>query len=322
MNNIHIGYGEYDGHRFDGGPGSGNHNHAGIPGKRGGSTSTKGMSHNPNRNYGDFKVSKKPGKGTTLEKYVVDGKLTPERQELHKKIIDSLMDDIPKPEGQPTMTFLGGGPASGKSSITKSSQIETPDEKKTVCIDSDKIKKMIPEYEEAIKKGDSNAANMVHDESSMIAWNALAIAQGEGFNCMMDGTGDGSIKDMKQSIVEAKANGMRVEGKYVTCDTDTAVIRASARANGETEDKGRKVPEIHIRQTHQNVSKILPEIAEDFDKVELYCTDAGSKPVLIAVGGGGKKLKPVDDYLYKRFTDKSTESLPYHFANPKDYNIN
>lgn len=290
--------------------------------EKGKSESKKGAvnTHNPNRNYGSFSVSYAP-KGSTLEKYVKNGKLTPEREALHRQIIDSLLDGIPKPTGQPKTTFLGGGPASGKSSVTRDPNIETPDELKTVCLDSDRIKKLIPEYNEAISKGSSNAANMAHAESSMIAWKALQIAQDEGYDCMMDGTGDGSVEDMLQSIKDAKAAGHQVVGVYVTCDTDTAVMRAEKRAASGGSDKGRKVPESIIRTVHQKVSMILPQIAAEFDEVTLYSTDYGNKPQLIAKGGDGKKLSVVDEELFASFMQKKTESLPYHLANPKEYDI-
>lgn len=266
--------------------------------------------HNPKRNYGSYSVPKVVH-GSTLEKYTKNGKLTPERQKLHQQIIDGLLDGIPKPKGQPTTTFLGGGPASGKSSITKDTTIETPDENQTVCIDSDKIKKLIPEYKEALANGAEDAADMVHAESSMIAWKALAIAQQEGYNCMMDGTGDGSVDDMLQSIREAKAAGHKVEGVYATCETDEAVRRAWERArNPESEDFGRKVPEAYIRKTHRSVSEILPKIASEFDSIRLYCTDAGKEPRLIATGGNGKGLTAKDSNLYDMFVQKQNEEMP------------
>lgn len=267
--------------------------------------------HNPNRDYGSFKTSPTNAK-STLAKYSKNGQLTPERQRLHQEIIDSLLDGIPKPKGQPTATFLGGGPASGKSSITRDSDISTPDESETVCIDSDRIKNKIPEYIDELKKGNADAADIAHEESSYIAWKAFSIAQKEGYNCMMDGTGNGSVESMLESIREAKANGQKVIGKYCTCDTEEAVRRATERSRTSEDSKGRVVPEAYIRKVHKSVSAILPQIAKEFDDVELYCTDAGKKPRLIAKGGNGKTLKAVDSNLYDQFVQKQYEEIPDH----------
>ena len=302
-----VGYGMYDAINFDGGPGSGNHGHSGRKGMRGGSAPSG------KRDYGSFEVA--AAKDGTLKPTVTlskdvdsNGGLTPKRQELHKRIIDMLIDGTPKAKGQAVMTFLGGGPASGKSSITRDPDSGVMKSNEAVCIDSDSIKQMIPEYQKMLANGDDTAADCVHKESSMIAWKALSIAQNEGYHCVMDGTGDGTAESMRESINEAKAKGMYVKGVYASCATEEAVRRAYARATNSDnpEDKGRKVPEKLIRKTHKNVSKCVPDIADDYDELTIYDTNTKTAKK-IAHKDYGKSLVIDDKKLYSDFLEKANE---------------
>lgn len=293
-----YGYGAYNDYRIMRTRGDSFPNHAGRPGQRGGSMPKDYIGGD----YGEADLSRISNKNGTLYKNVDSktGKLKGSREKMHRDIIKDIFDGKKPSDGERTMTFLGGGSGSGKSTVTRDPSVDTPNVKETVVIDSDNIKSSIPEYKNLIEQGNKDAANAVHEESSCIAYRALKIAQEKGFNAMLDGTGDGSVEDMRASIKEARALGMKVNGIYVTCDTETAVQRCVNRAREEK----RYVPEDRIRNLHAKVSEILPQIAKEFDEVRLYDTN-GSKAVLIAVGGNGKDLVPLDEKLYQRFLDKA-----------------
>lgn len=86
--------------------------------------------------------------------------LTPERKALHDQILDSEMAGKAPVEGRdPVYTFLGGGGASGKSSILESGQVEVASRvvakdgkavlahrRDAIEINSDEIKNLFPEY--------------------------------------------------------------------------------------------------------------------------------------------------------------------------------
>ena len=83
------------------------------------------------------------GQKNSLSDYMDEqGRLTWEREALHKEIIDNKLEGKEPVEGQATMTMLGGGPASGKSSVmsTKAEDID----KNTVVVDPDDMKKQQP----------------------------------------------------------------------------------------------------------------------------------------------------------------------------------
>ena len=236
--------------------------------------------------YGDTDTTDRLA-SDSLAKYTdADGKLTEARELLHKKIIDDHFEGMTKPSGQATFTVMGGGSAAGKSTMIKSGAATLP--KGSVMVDSDAIKAKLPDYQEMIKAGKTaQAAAYVHEESSALAKRIMNIANKEGYNVVLDGTGDGSVKSLTKKIMSAKQAGLKVEGIYATVPTNVAVERSMARAA----KTGRTVPTEIIKGTHKKVSQILPECAELFDDVKLFDTTDGAE--LIATGGNGKKLKAV-----------------------------
>src|SRR5690606_32553272 len=90
------------------------------------------------------------GKDTFSQYRKPDGSWTPERAALHDKIVkDVLSKATPVKNGKAVGVLMGGGPASGKSSAINSGKVQL--EKNVVHIDSDEIKKSIPEYQQMSK---------------------------------------------------------------------------------------------------------------------------------------------------------------------------
>ena len=90
-----------------------------------------------------------------------------------------------------------------------------------------------------------------------------------------------------------------MNGVYVTIPVEEAIRRAEARGD----KTNRYVPVDRIVSIHRKVSQILPQIAAEFDSVKLY-DNSGSEPVLIATGGNGKGLQPIDQKLFDDFINK------------------
>lgn len=230
-------------------------------------------------------------KANTNEK----GEWTPEREAMHQQIIDELIpESIPKAEGTPIYTFMGGGPASGKSFVVKNkgAELGVPSKDKAITIDCDNIKGMLPEFSPV----DKAKVSGVHEESSALAKRAKEIGMNEGYNVIDDGTGDGGADKMKKKIAQAKKAGMKVNAVYVTTSIENALEQNASRARSVDEDM--------LISTHKTISEIFPEIAGDFDHVTLWQNDVGSQPVLIAEGGGGKPLQIKNQKLYDDFIAK------------------
>ena len=220
---------------------------------------------------------------------------TPERQALHDKLVKESVDGIPSSDN-PTYVIMGGGPASGKSSILDSGAISLP--KNTVEVNADVFKQKLPEW----GNGGPGVSSQVHAESSYLAKRTQAAAFERKQNVVLDGTGNTSVASMNKKIDTAKANGYTVEANYVSLPTEMAIPIAAARAL----KTGRDVPETFIRSQHAGVSQTFPAIAHKFDSVKLYDTSIKGKPRLVVSGGKGK-VNIVDQKLYNTFLAKGNE---------------
>jgi len=228
-----------------------------------------------------------------------DGKFTPERQALHKQIIDSHFEGK-TPVKAPTAYVLGGGPASGKSSIIKNGQF-TPDEN-TVHVDSDAIKAMLPEYKKMVESKDPAAAAYAHEESSYLAKQIQDRGSKGSYNTLLDGTGNSSLDSLEGKIKKMKAAGQKVVAAYVSVPTEMAIDRNRERAK----KTGRLPPESMLRACHKSVSEVLPKAIEKglFDDVQVFDTSSGVKKIASAKGG---KLEIHDQGLWDTFKAKANE---------------
>ena len=228
------------------------------------------------------------------------GDFTDERAALHDSIIKEATKGIPPATGEKVYTMMGGGPASGKSSILNTGQVVIPNGVKG---DSDELKTKLPEYNPLVKSGEAGAASYVHEESSYLVKQVAKTAFENGQNFTLDGTGNSSYNAVKGKVESAKAAGYRAEAVYVTCSTEEAVRRNLERA-AET---GRLPPEQMLRSTHANVSKVVPQALKEgiFDKFELYDTEVqtNGRPTLV-VSARGKDVTIHNEELYKAFVKK------------------
>lgn len=243
----------------------------------------------------------------TVNKYLTpDGSLTPERAELHEKVVNDLFaGKTPVPDGeQKTFYFLGGGSASGKGSFTdpaRAAQYGMPDRDSCTVVDSDELKKSIPEFNLETGTTDrEKAASFAHEESSALAKRAMEAAFANGYNCTLDGTGDGSVGSVMKKIEQAREAGYKVEARYCTADIETALERNLARAA----KTGRKVKTDSVIGIHKAVSQIFPKVAPHFDHVTLWDHN-GSKPRLVAECHRGQEIQVHDKELYAKFLAKA-----------------
>ena len=250
------------------------------------------------------------GKSNSLKDHLdKNGKLTPEREQLHKDIIDQKLEGKVPVEGQATMTMLGGGPASGKSSVMSTKNVD----EHTVVVDPDDMKKSLPGYNEMAKQTDK-AAGFYHEESSALAKRFSETAYSENYDVIYDGTGNGSIKSVEKKINAAKEQGYRVDAKYVTIDTEEAVRRNQKRYDDAV--AAGEVPRLPdpdmVRSTHAKVTDISVAVAPQFDHIEIWDNNGekGSQ-FKIAEGGSGKYLKAVPgrEAAFNAYLAKGTQGL-------------
>lgn len=165
----------------------------------------------------------------TIYTHMHDGEYTAERANLHQKIYDSLLSDdridaaTPEEGQQPTFTILGGRGGSGKSWFEK--KVYDPD--KSIVLDADHIKGMLPEYE-------GWNAEQVHEESSQVLEAILSAARHLGVNVVLDATMK-TAKGALEKVNDFKGAGFRVEAHYMHLPRQEAAKRAVSRFLGKTQ---------------------------------------------------------------------------------------
>lgn len=221
---------------------------------------------------------------------------TPEREALHDQIVADALAGVPS-SNNPTVVFLGGGAASGKSTALAGAKLDIND--KHVTVNPDDVKKKLPEYKQ---KTSEEAAAFTHEESSYVAKRIQAAAVEGKKDIVVDAVGDTSASSMEKKISSAKSAGYRTIGTYVTIPTAEAQKRAFDRGVKE----GRVVPPKVIAAGHRGVSNTFPQIASKFDEVALYNNEIRGNLRLIGSGKNGS-FNVEDQGLWTEFLAKGSE---------------
>ncbi len=69
----------------------------------------------------------------------------------------------------------------------------------------------LPEYKERVASGDSDAANVVHEESSYVSKRISKAAMELNKNVILDGPGDSSVRSLTAKIEGAQKMGYTVK---------------------------------------------------------------------------------------------------------------
>ncbi|TCP57562.1 putative ABC-type ATPase [Tumebacillus sp. BK434] len=224
---------------------------------------------------------------STKEEYSKNGLYTPEREMLHNKIMEKLI--VGPSEQNPVITLmLGGGSASGKSSVRKKivSDMQILGINHITIIDADDIKEDIPDYKVIKNLDPEDAARYVHDESSDISEKLINRCIQEKRSFLYDGTMK-NLSKYSQLLERLKAAGYTTNVFVIDVPIEIAIKRAEDRFI----ISGRKVPRDVIIESHIGVSQTFFKLREEFDQYVLY-DNSGTKPEIIA-----KKIKGDESIL-------------------------
>jgi predicted ABC-type ATPase len=262
-----------------------------------------------------------------------DGTFTEERLKVHEQIINDFLAGI-EPVENPTQYMNGGGPASGKGTMTKGknaeltkyptsrgvddltgeldASVETP---QALLIDPDAIKMQLPEVKEALARLNSGDveqsedmmwAGNSHEESSQLAKRLHAAALERGVNIIYDGTGNSSVDSVTKKVKLARDAGFRVEANYLYLDPTEGVNRAATRAARSK----RIVPDAQIKKTYASLPEIFDGIKTGvFDKINLFDNNVPfGQPAKLIGQGGGDEFNLIDSEAYQRYLDSGARA--------------
>jgi predicted ABC-type ATPase len=209
-----------------------------------------------------------------------DGKYIPEREALHKTIINHILTPKavekakPAPGSPPTVSFLGGRGGSGKSWLTKKG-VGPVDAESAIVINPDDIQDALPGYE------GWNAA-LYHEEASDIANTIEHIARQSGLNVVLDSTMR-TEKNLLKKVAVYKEAGYKIVGMYMHAPPHIA----ASRATGRFIHTGRYVPASYILGSTTNEGS-FDAATPHFDKYSIYDNSGNTGPQLYASGGKGE----------------------------------
>jgi predicted kinase len=227
-----------------------------------------------------------------------NGELEFGRTLLHAAIMQELLDDHARHE-EPSVVFMAGGPASGKTTLAV--QLALPND--AVYINPDEIRERLPEYEMWKEERPDDAARLTHREASDLAKRTYALALARGHNVVYDAVGGDDSGGFTAKVEAAIARGQRVRIAYATVPVEVALERENARFK----EKRRRVPEPVLRNGHAEASRGLATVSRlSVAQIEVY--DTSENPGrLIAAGEGGRGLegmRAVDPPGYAAFLEK------------------
>lgn len=237
---------------------------------------------------------------TTQSEYKKGNLYTEERAQQHIQIIESFLEGEAYSIETPNTVLLGGGSASGKSTLSKLVLEAFRSENESITrIDADAIKDLIPEYMILKASDPEKAADIVHDESSDISDMLLQKCIEEKRNFLYDGTMKNPQK-YETLIKSLKHNGYKVTAIIVDVPIDVALKRAQIRFEAE----GRYVPEEIILESHNHVANTFNQIKELVDEYELY-DNTGEEPYVFAAKYSDGEEEVVDSTRLEQFQRKS-----------------
>lgn len=246
------------------------------------------------------KFALKAGQSTEQAYKTEAGEWKPERKDLHNKIIESYFKGKKPVEGGPDAYILGGGSASGKSTSFNSMYAEKFRED-ILRIDSDLIKEELPEYAELKKRDPENAARLVHEESSHLAKQMMAIATAKKIDILYDSTGAGNgIQGMAKTL---HGEGYKVHVVYFDIPIDEARRRAAKRAT----TKGRHIPEEVLQETHKGSAKNFIQMHQHGKYMaSMHLWDNTERiPALVYTKPGAESGIVVDGKKWKAYQEKA-----------------
>ncbi len=197
------------------------------------------------------------------------GTYSESRQALHRSIIEIALRGVQSPARQPTLTFLAGPMASGKSSLLQGSsqhQNISPVGKSHVAIDIDAIRFQIPEFHSLNLVSPERAVVETQKEAGYIAelllWEAIRLGHNIVFETSLRQTD--FLTDLKRNI--------SLYAKQYTGNTNLVFVfsdLASLKANAEVRNRigQRQTPYRDVTDGYYLSMQNFLKIKSLFDKV-------------------------------------------------------
>lgn len=235
---------------------------------------------------------------------------TKERRILHKRIVHIIekKGKNPKKGRKPIAILIGGGTASGKTTLRKKiiGKKRIVRHASPITIDVDEIKEYIPEYKVYKKINPNQAASLVHKESYDIGQILLNKLIEKRKSFIYEGT---MARTRKYISLIKKLKKQNYEIHVYIVDVPVSI--AKERAEERSRITGRKVPYHIIENTHKLVPGTFLAIRDLVNSYRLYDNQDGLK--LFASNYF------IDSKRYLAFINKGKFYICKHVKNKSDF---
>lgn len=193
-----------------------------------------------------------------------------ETEAFQQQIIEKVLAGA-TPVPQPTVHFMGGGVAAGKSTLI--SKLFAGEN--VAKFGFDDVRQMMPDFE-ALKHRPGVTPEEVDTYRRPEAEGILHAAEQEAMkrhlNVVLDQTSSHATEEVLGQIAKYKQAGYQAQLHFADVPVETAIQRSASRALSQTAaiDSGRIVPEEHIRKSHQQAAVNFMAMMAQAQKAELY----------------------------------------------------
>lgn len=255
----------------------------------------------------DTSTPGKPGQDSFAD-HMKNGQLTPERQEVHRQIIENYFKGHQPygPNDEKVAMFTGGGGASGKGTFTKVSDEGHRNigdfysqDKNPLVIDADEIKKQLAKADGKVL--DDSLTGYYHEESSALAKQIYSTSLQNNYPTLFDGTATGVGSALKK-VDMAHKYGYKTEMNFLYSDWNTV----KENSLGRYENTGRLVPLPHLTKAHRDAYDAVVAQQDKYDSFKLY-DNAGRNMKLVGTSSKGTKLKILNQESWNRFSKSADE---------------
>lgn len=219
------------------------------------------------------------------------GRLTPERQALHDRIVRRALEGVPEtPEGQrPVAVLMVGTPGAGKTTLAEHMGVGD-----FAHVEADLYKQQLPEYKQSLEAGARDAAGVTHEEGKLLANRVWDEALDQNKSVLYDATGSWPDRYLRM-IRQLRRRGYAVH----LVMPDLPVEAALERVRKRFEDTGRNVPERAVRNVDAVVPYSFRKLRHAADGFLLF-DNSGDSPRLVWEGKGGDETVHDEQYV-RRF---------------------
>lgn len=232
----------------------------------------------------DGKITEHQPKRWYPDRYNLDEKFMKFKTEARENYISDIIQrymDTGRKGDPPQAIFMMGGPASGKTTLIDELMKGKPG---FIHIDSDAIKKELPEYLFGVALGYRGIANTTNVSSGNIATRLSRRARSSGLNFIWDGTG-AHRPGYEDSVKELRKKGYNLQLVAQHLPVNLGIQRSLARAELPISmGGGRFVPLEAIEGAYQKVPRNFEPLAKLFDSASI--TDGTNGKEIMRYEGG------------------------------------